>query len=68
MLYECLTAQAEVGVLHLEPIIKGKGATRQALNVAKLVQAGLVADLPEQLSVAETFNEAERCAALLLAD
>lgn len=66
MVYECLTAQAEVAVLALEPMLKQGEPSKQAKNIQQLSQQGLLANGAEGLTPTEDFNEAERCARQLL--
>lgn len=66
MVYECLTAQAEVGVLGLNPILNQGQASKQARNIQQLSQQGLLANTADALTPAAGFNEAERCASQLL--
>lgn len=67
MIYECLTAQAELGLIKL-PLAAGDKPNKVSLGVQQLVTEGFIADGIKPATQSCFLAEAERCAGLILVD
>jgi len=67
MIYECLTAQAELGLIKL-PLAASNKPNKVSLGVQQLVAAGVIADGIKPATQSCILQEAERCAGLILAN